>query len=348
MIKKEELQEILIRIEKSDNPLILFDDDPDGLCSFLILWRHIQKGKGIPVKGMLSNALIPKIKHENPDLLIILDKPTMEEEFLEELSMPIIHIDHHPLIPIKKSNYLYYNPRKLDSKDDRPVTYWIYKMINKDLWLATIGCISDYYIPEFADDFRKQYPNILPKSTSQGEILFDSEFRKLSKIFVFSLKGKSEDIKKCVKVLTRIENPYEIMNATSAKGKFIAKHIEKQEKNYQKMVDKIMQIKTNDRFLTYTYPSSSDSYTSILSNEITYRNPKKIVTIGRIKGEKIMMSHRAWIVTLPDVIKKSIEGLESATGGGHDHACGSTILVGDFDIFISRFKKLCLEQLNKK
>ena len=40
-------KEIRDLVQSSENPLFFFDDDEDGLCSFLLLWKHIKKGKGI-------------------------------------------------------------------------------------------------------------------------------------------------------------------------------------------------------------------------------------------------------------------------------------------------------------
>ena len=38
-------------ITESVRPLIIFDDDPDGLASFLLMYKKILGGNGIPLKG---------------------------------------------------------------------------------------------------------------------------------------------------------------------------------------------------------------------------------------------------------------------------------------------------------
>ena len=45
------LEEIKGYLEKSVNPLFFFDDDADGLCSFLLLYRYFKKGKYVPLKS---------------------------------------------------------------------------------------------------------------------------------------------------------------------------------------------------------------------------------------------------------------------------------------------------------
>ena len=39
MIPKKEIKEIRKALSESARPLIFFDDDPDGLCSFLQFYR---------------------------------------------------------------------------------------------------------------------------------------------------------------------------------------------------------------------------------------------------------------------------------------------------------------------
>ena len=51
MLSKEKLQELREQLESSQNPLFLFDNDVDGLCSFLILRRSIDRGKGVAIKS---------------------------------------------------------------------------------------------------------------------------------------------------------------------------------------------------------------------------------------------------------------------------------------------------------
>jgi len=186
MIPETELQEIRDMLQKAKNPLFLFDDDQDGLCSFILLWRSVEKGKGIPIKGIVGDEILRKITTESPDLLIILDKPVLEQEFISSLHIPIIHIDHHPLLEIKASHYHYYNPRKNNAKDERPTSYWAYKITKKDLWIAMIGIIGDWHIPEFTEEFQKQYPGLIPEAKHPGQIFFEqSQQRQLLLRLIF-------------------------------------------------------------------------------------------------------------------------------------------------------------------
>ena len=50
MLTLKQITEIREHLEKAQNPLFLFDNDNDGLTSFLILQRFIGRGKGIAIK----------------------------------------------------------------------------------------------------------------------------------------------------------------------------------------------------------------------------------------------------------------------------------------------------------
>ena len=142
-IPDEKFEEIRKYLEKSENPLIMFDDDPDGLCSFLTMNKLCDRGKHVVIKASpkLDVQYLNKITEYGPDLVVVLDKPIVSQEFIDNIQVPILWIDHHPVL--KRKGIHYYNPRINDEKDNRPTTYWCYKIVNKEnaLWIATIGCI---------------------------------------------------------------------------------------------------------------------------------------------------------------------------------------------------------------
>ncbi|MBS3163056.1 DHH family phosphoesterase [Candidatus Woesearchaeota archaeon] len=347
MIPDTELKKLHDLIIKADNPLYLFDDDPDGLCSFLIFWRATKKGKGIALKGKPTKDTIMKNLQRTNDLLVILDKPVLEDEALDEVGIPIVYLDHHPINHITKENFYYFNPKFQDSEDELSTAYWAYKAMKTDLWLSAVGTISDWHIPDYINEIQTQFPDIFTNIDNPGEAIFNSPFGRLSKTFLFSLKGSSDITKQCIKILTRIESPYEILNQTTPQGKYIYKHYEKMNVKYEKAIEEASKHIDGEQFLIYIYHSTEDSFTSIISNELVYRNPNRIIIIARMKGEKVSISMRSWKLNLPPIVKKSLEGIQGS-GGGHLHACGAVINANDLDIFINNFKKHALEELNKK
>ena len=51
MLTKKQIKEIKEHLDKAQNPIFFFDNDPDGLCSFLLLQRYCEKGKGAYLNG---------------------------------------------------------------------------------------------------------------------------------------------------------------------------------------------------------------------------------------------------------------------------------------------------------
>ena len=50
-LEKKFFEDIRKELETTSRPLYFFDDDPDGLASFLLLYRFIGEGKGVIVKA---------------------------------------------------------------------------------------------------------------------------------------------------------------------------------------------------------------------------------------------------------------------------------------------------------
>ena len=339
MIPNAEIQEFRKELEQSENPLFFFDDDEDGLCSFLLLWRHVKRGHGIVIKGPPSVPLnfLHKVEEYKADKLFILDKAKLDQEFIDQTKVPILYLDHHPLQDLKGIKY--YNPLKYDKDDSRPTSYWAYQIAKENLWIAIVGMVGDWHIPkEELDEFKKLYPELLPKKVTPGEILFNSKLGELAKIFNFCLKGPTKSSLQCIKVLTRIETPEEILEQTTPRGKFIYKHYEKINKRYKKRLEDALKTKSDSKLLVYTYPPDNDSFTSMISNELIHKHPSKIILVAKIKYDHVNISFRSKTINLPNLIHKALEGLEGY-GGGHKEAAGAHIKKEYFEEFLERIKK---------
>ncbi len=338
MISKEDIRKIRKLLKDSENPLFFFDDDPDGMCSYLLLKRYCGKGHGVVVKcsPVLDMMYLRKIQEYSPDIVFVLDKPIILQEFVDKVNVPIVWIDHHKPLDIKGVKY--FNPRLENPQDASPTSYWCYKVSGKDLWLAMCGIVGDWYLPEFTGEFVKRYPDLLGDVKDPGEALYDTEFGKLSRIFSFLLKGKTSDVMKCVRILERIESPYEILNQETSRGKFIYKHYEKVNKNYKRLLKDALKSIGRGKVALFLYPSTRMSFTGDLANELLHRHSNKLIVMGREKEERVVLSLRSKGYKIPPILKKVLDGLDGY-GGGHEYACGCSIARKDYDTFVSRLKK---------
>lgn len=345
MISEKQIEEVRNLIKKAENPLIFFDDDPDGLCSYILIKKYIGKGKGVVKKSApyLDIKFISKVKEYSPDLIIVLDVPIISEEFIEEAHVPILWIDHHPIVERKGVHY--YNPRLNDKEDNSPTSYWCYRIAEEqNSWIAMIGIFGDWSTAN-KKEFSEKYPHLLPKDIEDSEdIIFTTKLGELINIFGFILKGKTSEVNKAVSTVFSIETPEEILEQSSPKGKFIYQRAQKVKKEYDKILEKALETKPEKNLLLFIYPSSKNSFSSLLANEMLHKHKKSkdlLIMMGREKNDEVVFSLRTnkqSKIILPTMIDKALIGVEGY-GGGHDHACGANIKKKDLSKFIDSIKE---------
>jgi len=342
MVISEKLcEEVREHLDSCKRPLFFFDDDPDGTCSFILLYKYKGEGKGIPVKAapIVNERFIPKVEEYQPDKIFILDVPMVSQDFLDEMKVPVVWVDHHG--PYDRKKVKYYNPRLADQDDNSATTANCYAITSskKDIWIAMLGAVGDWQLPYFKKEFCKLYPDYLDIKVKQPEeALFNSKIGKLVKMLSFMLKGKISIVMKCIKIMTRIEHPNEIFDGETPRAKFLLKHITPIEQRYDELLKKSRKSKKKSEILLFTYTDIMMSFTKELSNELLYLYPDKLIVVGRIKSGEVKLSTRTTRRLLPPIIEKALEGVEGY-GGGHEHACGACVKEKDFELFIKQIEE---------
>jgi len=339
MVPYKDLKKVRLLLKKAENPIFFFDDDPDGLASFLLLKKYINKGKGIVIKSSppLSAIYLKKIQEYSPDMVFVLDKPNIEQEFINKANKPIIWIDHHP--PTKREGvHLYINPRLKNPSINLATSYLCYKITKQNMWIAAVGIVGDWQIPKFFNAFLKKYPGLAKKTTDPGYLLYNTKIGELVKFFSFILKGKISEVKKSISILSKIESPYEILNKETPKAKYLYKKFEKTNKEYNNLLKRI-KPRGREKLLVFTYPSTKTSFTGNLANEFLYKYPKKVILIAREKSGEMRFSLRSKRIIISKILKKALEDIDGY-GGGHEYACGGSVKKYDFIKFVNNLKKL--------
>lgn len=343
MISEKQINQIREELETCTRPIIFFHDDCDGLCSFLLLYRFIRDGKGIIVKTnpKIDTKLVHKVQEFNPDKIFVVDIALVDQDFIDAVRSKVIWIDHHT--PLKRSNVMYFNPRLENPEDNIPVSYICYQAVKQDLWVSMAGCIGDWYWPDFADEFRKQFPDLLPEGVNDPETaLFETKLGKFIEIISFSLKGTTQQALQCAKIFTRIKSPYEVLNQETPAGKFIYKKYITIGKEYQELIKKANSQKPKGKLLIFEYMHGNISFTKDIANELLHKNPDKIIIIAREKSEEMKMSLRSKKIILPPILENALKGVDGY-GGGHEFACGANVKKKDYDKFIRSLQ----EQIDK-
>ncbi len=346
MISEKEIESIRNNLEESGNPLFLFDNDPDGFCSALILLKNLGRGKAIPIKSFpdFDGAIIERIESFLPDSIFILDKPFNNLEFLnlmQEKGVRVFVIDHHENKTDEelKSKATFFTSYPASE----PTSYICQKIYNRKEteWISLIGCIYDIYKPDFIYEFEKLYPEMIDSGVDISRIRYTSDLGKITRILSLALKSSNMTIQNYIELFLRVNGPCDILieNEKNAylhnRYNFLSKIIDKNIKKatiYPKVV-----------FLEY---SGEYSLSSDIANYLFFLHPEKFIVVCYKKYESINISLRG--EEAKSITEEIVSTLEGASGGGHEVACGLRIPYEAFGKFKRIISARTGENISKK
>ncbi len=345
MLTKEQYSTILKELDNCKRPLYFFHDDSDGLASFLLLYMYKLEGKGVCVKShpKVDDRFFKVVKEYVPDKIFVLDLAIIDQDFADEFrNIPIIWVDHHTPLDIKGPKY--FNPRSENPADNICASQLCYDVIKDtgtaNLWIAVAGIIGDWQLSEVTRQFAAENPDLLSVEIDRPEVaLFDSPFSKIVKVFNFILKGRTQDVMKCVKILTRVESPAELLEETTPRARFIMKRFNEISALYDSLLEETIKQVSDVPLLVITYTENKMSFTGELSNELLYRYPDKVILVGREKSGEMKCSLRTSPgINLQEALKKALQGIDGY-GGGHEYACGTCVKKEQFEQFVEQLKE---------
>ncbi len=343
MLTPQEVATVKEELTTCQRPLFIFHDDPDGLASFLLCYRFVKEGKGIPVKAYPRITVEPyarKVEEHGADKVFILDVAMVDQEFIDAVNVPVIWVDHHTVL--ERDRVKYFNPQKRGVNIPTPALIWQVTGEERpeDLWIAVTGAIGDWYFPDFAPEFQQAYPELLPSTcTDVQDALFNTQVGTLVKVFSFNLKGPMPEVAQAVKILTRIEDPYEILEQRTPRGKLLWKKYLQVNKLYDALMEQALKKASDDPLFVFTYEEDKLSLTKDLANELLYKFQNKIIILGREKSGELRCSLRApGKIELSKALERALVGIEGY-GGGHAQACGAGIKKEDFKRFLENLRK---------
>ena len=348
MLSKKDITEVIAHLEKAQNPVFLYDNDCDGLCSFLILRRFLGRGLGVAIKSYpaLDVKYALKVQQLKADYVFVLDKPVISDDFLKEIDLmqlPLVWIDHHETSygakrAFKKySNFSLYNAVKKREQYGEPVSYLCYKITNRkeDIWLSLIGCIADAYLPDFSDEFGKNYPNFWKSGIKKPfDAYYGTEIGRIAESFNFGLKDSISHVVEMQNFLVNCKGPEEVFLEMETNSSFRQKYGEIRKK-YDLLLEEAKK-NIDGKMIFFDYGGDL-SISADLSNELRYKNQDKFVVVCYKKGPITNISMRGDNVRA--VLQRVLKKMENATGGGHEKAVGARVRTEDLGKFRELFEK---------
>lgn len=341
MLTKKQVSEIKEHLDKAQNPLFFFDNDQDGLCSYLLLRRYLERGKGVAVKtSPMNKDYLRKVDELNADYVFVLDVPNVKNVFFKgllERNIPIVWIDHHENNLNEIPDFVnYYNPLYNRSKSNEPVTELCYQISGKkeDIWIAVLGNISDRFIPKYYSEFKKNFSDLSLDSEDAAEIYYSSGIGNVSQILGAFLKDKTSNVVRGLNFLVKVKSPYEILNQNE-KNYFMHERFNEINSKYKKFLSKAKEIgKKSGKVLFFEYAGDT-SMSADIANGLKYLFKDKLIVVAYLKGARINISVRGDKVK--DILLESVKNLENSVAGGHENAAGAQISKEDFEKFKENF-----------
>ena len=327
---------VLNELPRDCKPLIIHDNDPDGLCSGIIVHRYT----GGDTRRLIGRATLTSEWFERlgvkANKIVILDIPEVDQDFLSQHNMPV-WIDHH--MPLQRSNVVYVNPRNYDVNAYVPTTTMAHDFFGdeKTLWIAMVGSLADYHWPHFADEFKQMYPDLCTHDNIQDALTKDV-VSELVRIFFFLLKGEREEVAQHVKDLYSVQSPYELLTQSTKQGKRLWNRYQKRNERFLAVLKHARSKNTRSKLLAYEYQPDTWSFTSYLANMLSTSLQGKTIIIARRDKGLMKCSCRG-----PNVLEAIQHVLPKVggRGGGHPTACGASVPEDQWELF----KKLLKSQL---
>ncbi len=342
MLTQSQISEFRELLQQAQNPVFFFDNDTDGLAAFLLLRRSVGRGKGVVIKSFpdLNASYARKLHEFKPDCVFVLDKPLIAREFIEaalQLGMKLVWLDHHPLQ--EHEGIYYFNPLASSPESNEPTSYWAYKIADRkeDLWIAMLGCIGDWFLPEFSSELFKQYPDLFSDVKTPAKALYETQLGKVAKMLSFALKDKTSNVVRMIKFLAQVKDTHELLEE-NARTKSIYQRYREINRKYSKLLEKAKSF-AKGKLLFFQYAGDL-SISGELANELFYMFPQKTIAVAYIKGNDAQISLRSG----EDIREKTATAMKGIEGrsGGHKNACAAKIAVSD----LPKFKENLESELN--
>ena len=338
----KEAVDFLKRIKKSDEIVIIYNNDADGICSCALLDKFFLRKMGkksfsISQPMPMDKNLIQKVQTTFPTKIIFLDLAVDQQQgILKRLGSicDILIIDHHQFIKDMSSNaVVHYNPRFTKPKIYQSTSYLVYTICSKImdisdlLWISVIGMVADYNLKDSGDLVKEAEKKYSMK-------INESLFARMSDMISAARATRALTCEEILEVIEKIEDPKDFESVSGS---------ERLIESYQKMENEIIALLSDaesvsekiGNLILYNFKSKYNLRAD-LSRKLSERHPNKLILVYEKVGNKIKISARNQdYIDVGKTLQKATLGMR-ASAGGHENAAGATLEEKDWEEFKQR------------
>jgi len=341
-INDKEMEKFSDFLSVRGKKILLYHNDPDGVCSAALILKFFPDFETIPRKGpALNDDFINELIGKKPSLVMFTDIPVDQEEKMvkklkKETGCMIMIIDHHIYEKnLDSKEILHMNPRFKDKKAYIPTTCMLYRILekmDKDVkshsWIAAMGVIGDYAFEdckELLDECEKEYPYLLKKHPLDSKLSKGADMISYA-VIMRGFKGAGEALKVLMKSLDYEE---------FSKNKKLLKWKVEMEREFDFILMEARKEEYPEKGVMIYLIKTRFNITSLVATHFSESFPDMIIIVRKQTGDmwKLCLRNQSGRVNLGKVAKKAVKGIGS--GGGHEKAAG--VLTTDWEKFKKRF-----------
>ena len=340
--------DFLRNIKSTDNVVVIFNNDGDGICSCILINKYLETKKNKPYiisqPMPTEKNLIRKVQTTVPTKIIILDIAIdQQQNVLKNLAgmCDILVIDHHQISrDMNSDSIVHYNPRFEKPGIYKSTSYCAYKICSalhdtgEFLWIAAVGMVSDYNL-DFSQDLVKES---VKKYSLKSDILYETHFGRLADMISAAKAMKALMCEEMVWLFNSMKGPEDFSVKGSDKLVESFKTIENEMMSI--MADAEQNSEKDGKILFYNIKSRYN-LASPVSTKLSEKHLDKLVLVYEKTGNRIKVSGRnqAKKFDVGRILQTATRGLK-ASGGGHDAAGGATLETKDWEKFKERLEEI--------
>ncbi len=343
----------LKNMTKKDEPIIIFHNDADGVCSAALMARFLRRRlrKKIDVMTQpipLQKNFVSKIKLSLPSKIIFVDLAVDQNPRLIkrlESFCEVLIVDHHPVNhDMNSKKTVHYNPL-FTKKVYQSASYLVFKILShfpefnesKNAWIALVGAIGDYDLSNSGDLIRKAkryYPDVI--SSLDDETVRNSVFGQIADMIAAgkAVKMPLEDVERIVEDARTYRDVLENEKLKEA-YKTIQSELERI------IIDANSKIDPGRKIFFYELKTKY-SMRAMVATRLAEIWPEKIVLVWQKVRNKVRVACRNQkvIYDVGKLLRSALTPGMKASFGGHPAASGGVIDEKDWDEFRERLIRI--------